>query len=166
LMDVCRKDSSATQSACDLIIGFLQRNGRDEEARTYIERYIEAASIEESARKERAAVRTTDKFLPHELEPAAVQELVAQLKSYPVRRAYLVRKSTQHYPEEPLYVLGLQQRSGLFSSPAAKLGALSSALSTEITCPGETIIIEIDGDNKAFRGPFKKVPGSLIFERR
>jgi Zn-dependent protease with chaperone function len=167
LMAVCGKDPSAMQPACDLIIGFLQRNGRDEEARTYIGRYVEAANIEEAARKERAAVRTTDKFLPHQLEPVTVQELVAQLKNYPIRRAYLVRKSTRHYPDEPLYVLGLQQRSGLFTfSTSAKLGELSSSVSSEITCPGETLIIEIDGDNKAFRSPLKKVPGSLIFERR
>jgi Zn-dependent protease with chaperone function len=167
LMDVCRTDPSATQLACDLIIGFLRGNGRDEEARKYIDRYIEAADIEEAARKERGAVRTTDKFLPHQLDPLVVQELVAQLEKYPIRRAYLVRKSVQHHPDEPLYVLGLQQRRGFLAFfTAAKLGALSSTVSSEITCPGETLIIEVDGDNKSFRGPLKKVSGSLIFERR
>lgn len=164
LMDVCRKDPGATQPACDLIIDFLRRNGRDEEARTYIDRYVEAAGIEEAARKERAQVRSTDKFLPHGLEPNAVQKLVAQLRNRPLRRAYLVRKSTKHFPEEPLYILGLQQRRGFFSSP--KLGTLAAAVSSEITFPGETIILEIDGANKAFRRPIKKVPGALILETR
>lgn len=164
LLDVCRKDQSATQAACDLIIGFLRRNGRDEEARTYIDRYVEAADIEEAARKERAQVRSTDKFLPHGLEPDAVQKLVAQLENHPIRRAYLVRKSTKHFPEEPLYVLGLQQSRKFFSSP--KLGALAEVLSSEITFPGETIIIEVDGENKVFRRPIKKVPGALILETR
>jgi hypothetical protein len=110
-------------------------------------------------------VRTTDKFLPHQLEPAVVQDLMAQLEKYPIQRAYLVRKPSQHYPDEPLYVLGLQQHRRLFAfSTGAKLGELSSAVSSEITCPGETLIIEIDGENKSFRRVLKKVPGSLILE--
>ncbi len=167
LRQVCEHDASATQAACELIVAFLRRNGRDSETRPYIDQYIQASEIEESAHKERNLIRTTDTFLPHDLNKEAVDALARQLEKYAITRARLVRKAVKHRPQQPLYVLGIEQRDGFWDvTGKAKPEELTSMIADEVEFPGETMVLVVEGDNKEFRGKFKNVMDSLVLDKR
>jgi hypothetical protein len=158
-------DPALAQACAFHVVEYLRRHGRNADARSHMDELAQAAERDERARRERAQVRTSDKLLPHELPPEAVQALVEQLRTFPeVRYAWLVRKQTQYYPDVPLYVLGVCRKSywwKLESSGAQK--RLAQALATNVQYPGETLIICLDGENKHFRSRFKKVPGAKIY---
>jgi Zn-dependent protease with chaperone function len=161
-------DPLSTQLAGALIVDYLRRHGRNEEARPYIDDLAAASQRDELARRERSQLLSADKLLAHELAPESLQSLAGQLANYPeIRFAYLVRKTTRHYPEIPMYILGVQRRTAwwkLESTSAAQ--RLITRLCEELTFPGETLVVCIDGNNKSFRSKFKKVADSLIFMRR
>ncbi|HEX2494458.1 MAG TPA: M48 family metallopeptidase [Steroidobacter sp.] len=111
LKHALRLDSAATQPAYSLIIDYLRRQGRNQEARPYIDELVNADARETAARKERSVLLTSDKFLPHDLSPEGVRSLADQLQQFEdVQRAWLVCKQTKHYQDVALYTLAVQRR--------------------------------------------------------
>ncbi len=54
-------------------------------------------------------LKDTDRFNPHNLEPDLVTEIRNKLVDYPIIvQAYLVAKSMQVFPDQPLYILGIE----------------------------------------------------------
>lgn len=165
LNNAMRLDPGAEQSACMLIVEYLQRHGRNEEARAHIDHLHNAGERDYAARKERGEVRVTDQLIPHGLNEQQFADLRQQLQAFAadVRRFYLVRKQTIYYQEHPLYILAFERRSRFWKleSRGAAEG-ISQRLGSDVTFPGETIIISADGDNKAFRKKFRGVPDADI----
>jgi Zn-dependent protease with chaperone function len=159
-----RLDAGAEQAGCMLIVEYLQRHGRNEEARAHIDLLHGAGERDQAARKERGEVRINDKLLPHGLNRPQIEALTRQLQQFPeLKRAYLVRKQTVHYQEHPLYILAFQRPTSFWkldSGSAAQ--AITHRLGQEVAYPGETIIISVDGDNKAFRKKFRAVAGAEL----
>ncbi len=101
-------DSWATVPACEAAIGYLFRAGRDADATPWIDRLEERAALEQAAREERAGLGPKDEFLEHGLDPAVAKFIADEAVLIPgVKRAYLVRKRLAHFPERPLFVLGV-----------------------------------------------------------
>lgn len=164
LKTAMRLDVGAEQSACMLIVEFLQRHGRNEEARAHIDHLHDAGARDQAATKERAEVRLSDKLLPHGLDAEQVAMLIKQLQQFTeLRRAYLARKQTVHYQDHPLYVLAFERRVPFwkFESGGA-MQVVANRLGEDVTYPGETIIICVDGDNKGFRKRFRAVDGAQL----
>lgn len=165
LNNAMRLDTGAEQSACALIVEYLQRHGRNEEARAHIDHLHSAGERDQAARKERGELRITDTLLPHGLDDRQLAELTAQLQSHAadIRRVYFARKQTVYYQEHALYILAFERRTHFwkFASSSAT-EAVSQRLGSEVTYPGETIIICVDSDNKTFRKKFRAVPNAEI----
>lgn len=160
----CKHDQSAVQPACEIIVAYFNRHGREADARPYIDKYFHAGDAERDARRERGYVALTDTFVPHQLDAGTLHELMAQLMRFNLRCAYLVRKETVHYRNEPLYVLGVQRQTRWWQFDAASVAQhLVNQISQEVKFPGETLIISLDGEYKSFRGRFRKVADSSIF---
>lgn len=168
LQTAMQLDAGAEQSACMLIVQYLQQHGRNEEARAHIDQLHGAGARDQAARKERDEVCLDDKLLPHGLNEPQVEALTRQLQQFPeLKCAYLVRKRTVHYQEHPLYILAFERRTQVWkleSSSAAQ--ALSHRLGQEVAYPGEAIIIAVDGANKPFRKKFRAVAGAELALRR
>ena len=160
----CKHDASAIQPACEIIVAYFNKSGREADARPYIDKYFQAGDAERDARRERGFVALTDKFVPHDLDAAALQELTAQLSRFELRAAYLVRKETVHYQDEPFYVLGVQRRRASWWKLEAAGAAqqLVNQISRDVKFPGETLIISLDGEYKSFRNRFRSVRDALI----
>ena len=165
LQQASERDPTLDQSARSLIVHYLHRHGRNEEARPHIDALMAAGQRDELARREHEQLKRDDTLLPHEIDPAALTALTAQLACFPeIRLAYLVRKATRTYPDSPLYVLGLRRRTAwwkLESSGAAE--KLTARICQEVTLPGDTFVFCVDGDNKSFRAKLSKIQGSLIY---
>jgi hypothetical protein len=98
------------------------------------------------AQQERVGVTKADTFEPHGLNPMQIGELTGQLAHYQnVKAAYLVRKTVQHAPEKPFYVLGIMRRKALIEAEEAETKLLSQ-LTSELTLPGQTCIIPLNKD--------------------
>lgn len=164
LKNAMHLDPGAEQAACMLIVEYLQRHGRNEEARDHIDHLHDAGARDQAASKERGEVRNADKLLPHGLDEKQIDALTQQLQTFPdIRRVYLARKQTIHYQDIPLYILAFERRTRFWQlRPGAATQTLANRLGQEVTYAGETIIICIDGDNKAFRKKFRAVAGAEI----
>lgn len=163
-----RLDSGAEQTACMLIVEYLQRHGRNEEARAHIDHLHGAGERDQAARKERGEVRISDKLLPHGLNTQQVDAITHQLRQFAeLRRVYLVRKQTVHYQEQPLYILAFERRTPFWKfESGSTMQALTHRLGQEVAYPGETIIISVDGENKAFRKKFRALASAELKLRR
>ena len=132
----------------------------DEEARAHVDHLHNAGERDQAARKERGELRITDKLLPHGLSEPQIAELSQQLKAFAtdIRRVYFARKQTAYYQDHPLFIVAFERRTRFWkleSGGAAE--GISQRLGSDVTYPGETIIICVDGDNKAFRKKFRAV---------
>lgn len=163
LETACKHDQSALQPACEIIVAYFNKHGREADARPYIDKYFHAGDAERDARRERGFVALTDTFIPHQLDAAALQELTAQLSRFNLRCVYLVRKETVHYRNEPFYVLGVQRQADWWRFDSAIAAQqLVNQISRDVKFPGETLIISLDGEYKSFRNRFRSVPDSAI----
>jgi FAD/FMN-containing dehydrogenase len=164
LEEVMEDLPAATLPACDLIVGYLHRHGRQDEARPYIDRYYARQQHEHSARVARETIRITDKFLPHELGAESLAALKAMLARHKkqVKLAYLVRKQLPE-GEPPLHVVGVLRRTGLFALERSSANQkLLSLLAGEMRTSDDIVLIGLNGVQKTFIKPLKKVKGSRI----
>jgi len=155
---------AATLPACDLIVGYLHRHGRQAEARPYIDRYRARQLHEHNARLARETIRVADKFVPHALSDESLAALKATLARHKkqVKLAYLVRKQLPE-GEPPLHVVGVLRRTNLFAFERASANQkLLSLLAGEMRTGDDIVFIGLNGPQKTFIKPLKKVKGSRI----
>jgi Zn-dependent protease with chaperone function len=161
--ELMRDMPEATLPACDLIVGYLRSRGRQAEAQPYIDRYIARHEQEQRARAERETVRVKDKFLPHTLSADALASLKEALARHrrQIKLAYLVRKQVPE-GEPPLHVVGVLRRSSLFKLESSEANRrLVNELAGEVRV-AEVIFIWLNGEQRTFKKPFKRVAGSRI----
>ncbi|HEX9625797.1 MAG TPA: M48 family metalloprotease [Acidiferrobacterales bacterium] len=161
-------DAAYTESACEHLYYYLQRQGRTDDAMHYYRRAVDWHRKVEAAKAERAQLNVTDGLEPHGLEPEALAALRAELQRYPrIRKAWLARKTLAHFPETPLYVLGIAYGNMLSTQRSA--AGLVQLLIKEMTFPGEAFVIIIDRtDNKAqikLGRRLKKIASALVYRR-
>lgn len=156
-------DESATLQACELLRNYHWRNDRKEEAGVWHRRLIERSELEEASAKERNTLQLGEKFDRHELTAEAVEKLRTQLRAVPgLRRAYFVRKRVRHFAHRPCYVLGFSV-TGLFRLHSKR--RVSEALQRirdGVEFPGETLILDVDGENYRFGRKFFWMRGARV----
>jgi Zn-dependent protease with chaperone function len=160
-MDV---DASAVLPGCDLIFGYLQDQGRIEEAARYRERWIERHDLLQHDQSERSHLAERDRLLPHRLASEALADLVEQLRERrEVQRAYLVEKEMTAFPERPLLIIALQ--TALWPASRNVPPDLESILGRELRLPNEVLIVRLDWRQHRLLKKVKRVPAALIFRR-
>ena len=148
---------------CEALRDYCWRKERKDDAHEWHQRMVERAELEAAANQERDQVRTRDKFERHGLEPQALAALQAQVKSVPgLRKAYFVRKRVKHMPERICYVFGYTVGSFFRWHTKRRAAEVLSALQAKVSFPGETLILCVEGENRAFGGKFRWMRGSRI----
>ncbi len=154
-----RAAPEAIGPGCEAIYWYLREQGRVKEAAPYRERGRTHARQWEAGRLERADIAPDDKFLYHGLSAEALTMLSRELFLCDgVWRAYLVRKQVRHFPEKPLYLLGL------VPSVTARPN-LVQRVSEQIHLPGETFVIVLQGNGKKFEKPLTQLSTACIMGR-
>lgn len=95
--------------------------------------------------------------------------MLAQLAEVPdAGEAYLVRKELRHFPEKPLYILGVTLFSPFTRLQTSKdVAKLKETLLQKITTlPGEGFIIVLYSDNVGVKKHMQKVERSLIYKKQ
>jgi len=122
----------------------------------------ERVELEQAAAKERELVRTSDKFERHDLGAEALSQMQAQLRAIPgLRKAYFVKKRVKHMPERAAYVLGYT----VSAWPWQRKGSVQVVLrriQEQVSFPGETMILSVEGQNYRFGRKFRWMRGSRI----
>ncbi|HTE18536.1 MAG TPA: hypothetical protein VK689_09170, partial [Armatimonadota bacterium] len=104
---------------------------------------------------------------PHGLTEEAVAPMREQLaKMERVEAAYLVRKRVQLLPERACFVLGIlphMKRLQFWSETQDE--ELQKQVLAALEFPGETAVVILSEQGKAFQGPLSGVAGSEIYRR-
>ncbi len=161
------RDPDAILPGCRLIHAHLKRAGREEEAQVYRQRALRRAELLEAAKEERARLRLSDTYCPHGLPAAATERLRAQFTRYPqLTAAYLVRKEVRHFPERPLYALGILTARPWYRRRSEEQDLqFARRLLEELEFPGETFVLVLTGRNAKLRKIMERTPNSLIYRR-
>ena len=77
-----------------------------------------------------------------------------------LRKAYFVKKRVQHMPERRCYVLGFTV--GGWLKRAARAAEVQQRIGETVTWPGETLILNLEGDNYRFGRKLRWMRGSRI----
>lgn len=152
--------------ACEAAYGFLRRHGREAEAAQYRARAEQSLETLAQAQAERDNLNRGDTFLEHGLAVEQVESLRTGLAPHEqIRKAYLARKQVVHFPDRPVWVLGLVLHKPFLPVDDTKKQALVQQLTTDLTAPGETLILLLEDQFAWAEGALRKTPGALIFER-
>jgi Zn-dependent protease with chaperone function len=163
LESAMQRDEREIVRCCEALRDYCWRNGRKEEAHEWHQRLTGRAELEQAAAKERNEVRLTDKFERHGLSGEALARMQAQLKAIAgLRKAYFVKKRVRNFPDRPCYVLGFRS-GGLLQRHAKRRAAeVLARIQETVSFPGETLIIDVEGENYRFGRKFRWMRGSRI----
>jgi Zn-dependent protease with chaperone function len=166
LSAAARIDRKLEQPACAALVGFHRRHGRELEAKECERRFWVLSEQGELARRERTAVRSTDRLIGHGLALAVVAGFARNLQGVEgLRRALLVRKALKYQPERPLFVLGVVSDTPWWKWTIRSYEReLVARIGRECGPPGDILIVSLRL-NAAFRRPFGRVRGSEIYRR-
>lgn len=162
------KDVHAIPTGCETIALFLEQRERAWEARRYRECIDGYRDEEQRAEYERTRVTKRDNFEPHALTPESLEPFQAQLANFPnLVSAYLVRKEVQHFPDHPMYVLGVIAKHRWYGISNNRLDAeLVNELATKVSSPGRTLVLAMEQNFKWLRKRLRRVEGSEIYRAR
>lgn len=163
--ELMQQTPTAILPGCDVIVGFLRGQGRDDETQPYIERYWRQQQAEEEAHRERQSFRLDDKWLSPELSEESLTLLVRLLaESGEVKAAYLVRKDLPG-GQPPMHLLGVVRKSGLFERGAAAANqALIQSLANKAAVREDLRLVPLSREFRRYEKLFAKVPGSKIYD--
>jgi Zn-dependent protease with chaperone function len=157
------QDPSLVSPGCRLLFEFLYRQGQIEAARSYLPQIQDGAEQWEQAREERQQFKSRDRFVPHQLPNEEIQQLSEQLSRYPdVQTAYLVQKVVPHFPEKPLYILGIMRRF----TPEKTDNDLFDQLTHELNLSEDFMVAIFNVDYRNLWQAVRRVPGALIFQAK
>ena len=161
LENAMRHDEGEIVRCCEALRDYCWRRGRKDEAHEWHRRYAERAALEHAAAKERDEVRLKDRFERHDLGPEALARMQAELKAIPgLRKAYFVGKRVKHMPERRCYVLGFTV--GGWLDRKRRAAEVQERIGQAVGFPGETMILNVQGDNYRFGRKLRWMRGSRI----
>jgi hypothetical protein len=119
------------------------------------------------AKKERSYVNNSDRFQSHNLSEEIVnyiQEILVNRSD--VKIAYLTQKIVKYFPEEPFYVLGLQQTWALLETEDRRNKFINEIVNSLSEFPGYIYVILLINDNKSLEKKMRQIPDAVIYQNK
>jgi Zn-dependent protease with chaperone function len=156
-------DETSIAVVCERMRDYHWRIGRKDEAKAWHQRLLERAELQRAAEEERKNVTTRDTFEPHGLPPDVVAALIEQLRAVPgLRKAYLARKRVAHLTHRPFFVLGFTCTAPFRFYRIKRANEVLRKIKDTVPFPGETWIMNVEGENSRFKRKFKRIDGARI----
>jgi len=157
-------DESYIVHGAEALRNYYWTHGSQEQAHDWHNRAVERANLEAAANKERSEIQLADKVEHHDLSDDALAELRTQLKTIAgLRKAWMVKKRVEHFPQRPCYLLGFTAARSFFSSGnKRRVADVLEQIRANVTFPGETLILSVEGENYRFARKFRSIRGSRI----
>lgn len=155
------KDYQVVIPGCEILYSFFKQQGQLKEAQRYGDRLDRHHQLLARAHQERVLITEHDAFKPHDLSSELVDSLRQQVSSLPkLKEAYLVQKVVTHFPQKPLYVIGVTPKSALIESVEARTKFLDACAEQIKVSDNNFMIVLTLGTMKAV---MKRVPNSCIY---
>lgn len=156
-------DENATANCCELLRDYHWRNEHPDEAHAWHQRLVERVALQEAATRERNGVSIHDRFERHGLPDEDLAALRSALRSIPgLRRAYLVRKRVEHLSHSPCFVFGFKTSRWFQLHSDSRAKEVLRLIQESVSFPGETILIDLEGNNSQFGRKFSWMRGARI----
>jgi Zn-dependent protease with chaperone function len=151
--------------ACQVLFAYFTAEGQPQEAERYREHAQKFFARLEEAEPERAGISSAEELIPHEAAPAEVERLRGQLRPFPqIETVYFAQKRLEKFPERPLYVVGIVTTASWYTLNRNKLNQqLINEVVSQVSFPGETLVIVLEGSYKKLLKGFRRLEGSQIF---
>jgi Zn-dependent protease with chaperone function len=150
--------------AHQLMAAFLRDHGDVDGARRQLMKAEACAELVSLANAERAGVTRKDTFESHGMAADAVRQIREVLAGEPaVKRAYAIRKTVEHLPEQSMYVIVVDAR--FTYGTQAKSRALAKRLAETLPLPGRGLIVIAGSTNRWLMRRAKKTADSLVYTR-
>ena len=162
-------EHEATAPAAQLAESFLLQRQRTDEASQWRERGLQYEDKLAHAQAERAALAPNDTLLPHQLPSGEIEKLREHFARFEaVQEIYIARKDVQHFPDWPLFVVGVtmeKKKLTVSSDETRRTQAFVTALE-ELEFEHNCLWLQLDAEGgRAFLKPLKKVENSLIYTK-
>ena len=158
-------DPSVTYASAEATYSFYKRHGRDEEAEEYRRRMEGRFEELAAADRERDSYRDGEELLPHDMPPeqvAPIKELLAGVEQ--VKAVYLARKRLEHFPERPVYVIGVESALPWYKRSDEAEARLIQEIIGRGDIPVQAFLVSLR-TNKLTAAAMKQLEGALIYER-
>lgn len=163
LVQAMDADEEAVAAGCRLVYRYLAERGREAEAEPYRQRYRTQIEREEERAAERDTLHLDDELVGHGLPAESLRALAAQLRDYRrIARAYLAQKRL-HHSTKPIYVLGVVLAWWAHDDDYNQ--RLVKKLVDEVSFPGETFVVVLDGGKKRLKQAVESLPDALVYRR-
>ena len=161
-------DSEYILPGCEFLHDYLDQHGRAEEAESYRARAQKHYEMLVEAQHERERVSDSDELEPHALSSVEVERLSEQLALLPqIKIAYLARKKTKYFPEQPFYLVGVMTHYPWYQyKPEQADQLLLRQLLSEIEYPGHTYVIILNAKRRHLKKVLRELAGAEIYHRK
>lgn len=167
--DVMAREPNAHAAGLAIKQGYFARIGDQHAARELEAAQLRHADQLDAAEAERATLRSTDTYLPHQLPPdePTLTDLRQQLYEYPdVVGAWLLQKQLTYFPEKPLFVLLIELTPDARKSfdKGTNKSNIVDLLSRRLDLPGEAFVVPATNDNAWLTTIARKYPAARCYE--
>jgi hypothetical protein len=157
------KESDALLPGAELLRNYYAQQGDQSLAAQWHQRLLERQKLLQAAQQERAQFRILDRLAAHGLSQESLAQLIVQLRTVPnLKRAYLARKLTLHFPDIPVYVLGFRSSQWWKLRNRARSNGVQHSIRTGVKFPGGTLIVNLEASNSRFAKKLWRVKGAKI----
>lgn len=156
-------DDDLTFRGCEVLRDHCWCRGQKEQAHEWHHRLVQRTWLQEAAAEERSQVLVKEKLDRHGLPESAIATMRTQLQAIPgMRKAYLLKKRLMHLPHRPCYVLGFTVAGTFRLYSKRRVSEVLTEIHNTVQVPGETLIINVEGDNYRFGRKFFWMRGARI----
>lgn len=149
---------------CRAAYVYLVSHNRTAEAERYANRVREHQAMLAAAREERATFTEHDSVEPHGLTESQLEALRQALKAFPeVRSAALARKKVKHFPDSPVFVLGVYIRKKFWRRRSTQAVEVRKALLTGVPLADEWFCWSLDLVSRKRRKQFEEAAGGPFY---
>ncbi|MDJ0706395.1 MAG: M48 family metalloprotease [Leptolyngbyaceae cyanobacterium MO_188.B28] len=161
------QDPALVIPGCQLLSTFFRQQSHLDRAEKYRHRWRQQDKPWKLAQQERTPLKASDRFMPHQLPDAEVNQLSEQLAEYPeVKAAYLVQKQVTRFPEKPFYGLAIVRRYYPGEGPNYKTDVeLSALIMNQLSFSGELTLMILNRATLNLLQGLRKVGGAMIYQR-
>jgi Zn-dependent protease with chaperone function len=154
---------AAAAGLCELLRDYYWSKGDQDVAHRWHDRLVGEIQRERELRHERDVIRVDESYVLHGLTEQELAPILHAVRQIPaIRRAYLVRKPTRNFPDEPFFVFGYACTRRFALSSSRRIRKALQDVQSKVIFPGETMIISVEGEYRRFEPVFRKVRGSRI----
>ena len=165
--DVMDAEPSAILPGCVNLADYYESQSLHEEKAQIEELRAATEDKHEAARQERSEIDIHAAHVAHGLDDAALERLTRSIGALgSVKSAYLVRRDVEHFPEQPVFALGLVRRwrpGDLLSDRDEIHIELRDAAFEAIDIDFPCHVIVLNGQSSAVKKFFRETPDSRIY---